>query len=224
MFFIVIFALHIYKCRVCFTGVQHQQVNTESLLLEAVKQVKVSDLEDEILELPEEDPSGNTQWEHTHTHPLFLPSMDPLINPSIPSSIHSPLYQYLLSISPLFHPPTHQSVHLSVYCSIHTSLSNFIHQSNIPSILSSIHQYIHQAVTSTISPLNSVLRRSVVQFLMERWLFELWEDFWSTVIADGSIETLNNSTKPSEASVWLFQPAVCTGLVWRLYISLTDFL
>ncbi|MCJ8729842.1 hypothetical protein PDJAM_G00110980 [Pangasius djambal] len=42
-------------------GVQHQQVNTESLLLEAVKQVKVSDLEDEILELPEEDPSGSTQ-------------------------------------------------------------------------------------------------------------------------------------------------------------------
>lgn len=46
---------------VCITGVHHQQVNTESLLLEAVKQVKVSDLEDEILELPEEDPSVNTQ-------------------------------------------------------------------------------------------------------------------------------------------------------------------
>ncbi|XP_062854156.1 neurobeachin-like protein 1 [Trichomycterus rosablanca] len=43
-------------------GVQQQQkVNTESLLLEAVKQVKVSDLEDEILELPEEEPSANTQ-------------------------------------------------------------------------------------------------------------------------------------------------------------------
>ncbi|KAJ3584809.1 hypothetical protein NHX12_015304, partial [Muraenolepis orangiensis] len=45
-------------------GVQPQQrVNTESLLLEAVKQVKVSDLEDDILELPEDDPvaAGNNQ-------------------------------------------------------------------------------------------------------------------------------------------------------------------
>uniref|UniRef100_A0A8B9RHI3 Neurobeachin-like protein 2 n=1 Tax=Astyanax mexicanus TaxID=7994 RepID=A0A8B9RHI3_ASTMX len=42
-------------------GVQQQQVNTESLLLEAVKQVKVSDLEEEILELPEEEQTGNTQ-------------------------------------------------------------------------------------------------------------------------------------------------------------------
>uniref|UniRef100_A0A8C2BAE7 Neurobeachin-like protein 2 n=1 Tax=Cyprinus carpio TaxID=7962 RepID=A0A8C2BAE7_CYPCA len=39
-------------------GVQHQQVNAESLLLEAVKQVKVSDLEDDILELLEEDPAS----------------------------------------------------------------------------------------------------------------------------------------------------------------------
>uniref|UniRef100_A0A673BD77 Neurobeachin-like protein 2 n=1 Tax=Sphaeramia orbicularis TaxID=375764 RepID=A0A673BD77_9TELE len=36
-------------------GVHQQRVNPESLLLEAVKQVKVSDLEDDILELPEED-------------------------------------------------------------------------------------------------------------------------------------------------------------------------
>uniref|UniRef100_A0A8C1S6U9 Neurobeachin-like 1 n=1 Tax=Cyprinus carpio TaxID=7962 RepID=A0A8C1S6U9_CYPCA len=44
-------------------GVQHQQVNTESLLLEAVKQVKVSDLEDDILELLEEDPASAGQKE-----------------------------------------------------------------------------------------------------------------------------------------------------------------
>lgn len=43
------------------TGVQHQQVNAESLLLEAVKQVKVSDLEDDILELLEEDPASANQ-------------------------------------------------------------------------------------------------------------------------------------------------------------------
>ncbi|XP_051986217.1 neurobeachin-like protein 1 isoform X2 [Xyrauchen texanus] len=42
-------------------GVQHQQVNTESLLLEAVKQVKVSDFEDDILELLEEDPTSANQ-------------------------------------------------------------------------------------------------------------------------------------------------------------------
>ncbi|KAL7890530.1 hypothetical protein AOLI_G00000060 [Acnodon oligacanthus] len=42
-------------------GVQHQQINAESLLLEAVKQVKVSDLEEEILDLPEEEQSGSTQ-------------------------------------------------------------------------------------------------------------------------------------------------------------------
>ncbi|CAL8289347.1 unnamed protein product [Lota lota] len=43
-------------------GVQQQRVNAESLLLEAVKQVKVSDLEDDILDLPEEDPAaGNSQ-------------------------------------------------------------------------------------------------------------------------------------------------------------------
>uniref|UniRef100_A0AAR2M342 Neurobeachin-like protein 2 n=1 Tax=Pygocentrus nattereri TaxID=42514 RepID=A0AAR2M342_PYGNA len=41
-------------------GVQHQQINAESLLLEAVKQVKVSDLEEEILDLPEEEQSGST--------------------------------------------------------------------------------------------------------------------------------------------------------------------
>jgi len=33
-------------------------VNAESLLLEAAKQVKVSDLEDDILELPEDDPAA----------------------------------------------------------------------------------------------------------------------------------------------------------------------
>ncbi|XP_028835507.1 neurobeachin-like protein 1 isoform X3 [Denticeps clupeoides] len=42
-------------------GVHQQRINTESLLLEAVKQVKVSDLEDDILELPEEDPAGTNQ-------------------------------------------------------------------------------------------------------------------------------------------------------------------
>ncbi|XP_075685908.1 neurobeachin-like protein 1 isoform X3 [Rhinoderma darwinii] len=36
-------------------GVQHAELSSESLLLEAVKQVKVSDLEDDGLELPEED-------------------------------------------------------------------------------------------------------------------------------------------------------------------------
>ncbi|KAG7467392.1 hypothetical protein MATL_G00152830 [Megalops atlanticus] len=39
-------------------GVQQQQVCAQSLLLEAVKQVKVSDLEDDMLELPEDDPGG----------------------------------------------------------------------------------------------------------------------------------------------------------------------
>ncbi|XP_067349898.1 neurobeachin-like protein 1 isoform X7 [Channa argus] len=39
-------------------GVHQQRVNPESLLLEAVKQVKVSDLEDDILELPEDDPAA----------------------------------------------------------------------------------------------------------------------------------------------------------------------
>ena len=56
-------------------GVQQQRVNAESLLLEAVKQVKVSDLEDDILDLPEEDPvaaaaaaaAGNSQ----QSVPLF---------------------------------------------------------------------------------------------------------------------------------------------------------
>lgn len=40
-----------------YSGVHQQNVNPESLLLEAVKQVKVSDLEDDILELPEDDPA-----------------------------------------------------------------------------------------------------------------------------------------------------------------------
>ncbi|XP_029923229.1 neurobeachin-like protein 1 isoform X1 [Myripristis murdjan] len=45
-------------------GVHQQRVNPESLLLEAVKQVKVSDLEDDILELPEDDPAAtNNQAE-----------------------------------------------------------------------------------------------------------------------------------------------------------------
>uniref|UniRef100_A0A8D3DCA9 Neurobeachin-like protein 2 n=1 Tax=Scophthalmus maximus TaxID=52904 RepID=A0A8D3DCA9_SCOMX len=45
-------------------GVHHQRVNPDSLLLEAVKQVKVSDLEDDILELPEDDPAAaNNQAE-----------------------------------------------------------------------------------------------------------------------------------------------------------------
>ncbi|KAJ8255639.1 hypothetical protein COCON_G00195030 [Conger conger] len=39
-------------------GVQQLQVCSQSLLLEAVKQVKVSDLEDDTLELPEDDPAG----------------------------------------------------------------------------------------------------------------------------------------------------------------------
>ncbi len=39
------------------SGVHQQRVNAESLLLEAVK-VKVSDLEDDILELPEDDPAA----------------------------------------------------------------------------------------------------------------------------------------------------------------------
>ncbi|KAG9335568.1 hypothetical protein JZ751_004472 [Albula glossodonta] len=39
-------------------GVQQQQVCAQSLLLEAVKQVKVSDLEEDMLELPEDDPGG----------------------------------------------------------------------------------------------------------------------------------------------------------------------
>ncbi|XP_020794739.2 neurobeachin-like protein 1 [Boleophthalmus pectinirostris] len=45
-------------------GVHQQRVNPDSILLEAVKQVKVSDLEDDILELPEEDPTtANNQAE-----------------------------------------------------------------------------------------------------------------------------------------------------------------
>ncbi|KAM8904058.1 neurobeachin-like protein 1 isoform 2-T3 [Spinachia spinachia] len=45
-------------------GVHQRRVNAESLLLEAAKQVKVSDLEDDILELPEDDPTAaNNQIE-----------------------------------------------------------------------------------------------------------------------------------------------------------------
>lgn len=40
------------------SGMQQQQTNAESLLLEAAKQVKVSDLEDDMLDMPEDDPSG----------------------------------------------------------------------------------------------------------------------------------------------------------------------
>ncbi|XP_035380132.1 neurobeachin-like protein 1 isoform X1 [Electrophorus electricus] len=40
-------------------GVQQQQVRAESLLLEAVKQVKVSDLEDDVLDLEEEPSAAN---------------------------------------------------------------------------------------------------------------------------------------------------------------------
>uniref|UniRef100_A0A3Q4H998 Neurobeachin-like 1 n=1 Tax=Neolamprologus brichardi TaxID=32507 RepID=A0A3Q4H998_NEOBR len=47
-----------------YSGVHQQRLNPESLLLEAVKQVKVSDLEDDILELPEDDPvAANNQVE-----------------------------------------------------------------------------------------------------------------------------------------------------------------
>uniref|UniRef100_A0A665U0G1 Neurobeachin-like protein 2 n=1 Tax=Echeneis naucrates TaxID=173247 RepID=A0A665U0G1_ECHNA len=42
-------------------GVHQQRVNPQCLLLEAVKQVKVSDLEDDILELPEDDPAAATE-------------------------------------------------------------------------------------------------------------------------------------------------------------------
>nr|XP_057907467.1 neurobeachin-like protein 1 isoform X2 [Doryrhamphus excisus] len=45
-------------------GVHQQLLNPESLLLEAVKQVKVTNLEDDVLELPEDDPAaGNNQTE-----------------------------------------------------------------------------------------------------------------------------------------------------------------
>ncbi|XP_034145638.1 neurobeachin-like protein 1 isoform X8 [Esox lucius] len=45
-------------------GIQQKRVTPESMLLEAVKQVKVSDLEDDILELPEDDPAAtNTTGE-----------------------------------------------------------------------------------------------------------------------------------------------------------------
>lgn len=41
-------------------GVHQTQPSSESLLLEVVKQVKVSDLEDDILELPEEDTAASS--------------------------------------------------------------------------------------------------------------------------------------------------------------------
>uniref|UniRef100_A0A4W6E515 Neurobeachin-like protein 2 n=1 Tax=Lates calcarifer TaxID=8187 RepID=A0A4W6E515_LATCA len=54
-------------------GVHQQRVNPESLLLEAVKQVKVSDLEDDILELPEDDPAAaNNQSEAGQKEKLVL--------------------------------------------------------------------------------------------------------------------------------------------------------
>lgn len=41
-------------------GVHQTQPSSESLLLEVVKQVKVSDLEDDVLELPEEDMTASS--------------------------------------------------------------------------------------------------------------------------------------------------------------------
>lgn len=41
-------------------GVHQIQPSSESLLLEVVKQVKVSDLEDDVLELPEEDTTASS--------------------------------------------------------------------------------------------------------------------------------------------------------------------
>lgn len=41
-------------------GVHQTQPSSESLLLEVVKQVKVSDLEDDVLELPEEDTAASS--------------------------------------------------------------------------------------------------------------------------------------------------------------------
>nr|XP_023698354.1 neurobeachin-like protein 1 isoform X3 [Paramormyrops kingsleyae] len=46
-------------------GMQQQQTNAESLLLEAAKQVKVSDLEDDMLDMPEDDPSGGNPMSET---------------------------------------------------------------------------------------------------------------------------------------------------------------
>lgn len=43
-----------------FQGVLQMPPSREALLLEAVKQVKVSDMEDDILELPDEDPTSST--------------------------------------------------------------------------------------------------------------------------------------------------------------------
>uniref|UniRef100_A0A8C2TXG9 Neurobeachin-like protein 2 n=1 Tax=Coturnix japonica TaxID=93934 RepID=A0A8C2TXG9_COTJA len=44
-------------------GVYQTQPSSESLLLEVVKQVKVSDLEDDVLELPEEDTAANSNMD-----------------------------------------------------------------------------------------------------------------------------------------------------------------
>ncbi|XP_060137891.1 neurobeachin-like protein 1 [Zootoca vivipara] len=44
-------------------GVQQAPPSSEALLLEAVKQVKVNDMEDDILELPDEDPAANTSMD-----------------------------------------------------------------------------------------------------------------------------------------------------------------
>lgn len=41
-------------------GVHQTQPSSDSLLLEVVKQVKVSDLEDDVLELPEEDTAASS--------------------------------------------------------------------------------------------------------------------------------------------------------------------
>lgn len=40
------------------TGIQHSQPSSDTLLLEVVKQVKVSDMEEDKLDLPEEDISA----------------------------------------------------------------------------------------------------------------------------------------------------------------------
>lgn len=63
------FLNHLPSSLLC-SGVHQQRVNPESLLLEAVKQVKVSDLEDDILELPEDDPAvANNQSVTKYNNP-----------------------------------------------------------------------------------------------------------------------------------------------------------
>lgn len=55
------------------SGVHHERESPESLLLEAVKQVKFSDLEDDILDLPEDDPAvSNTQLVSQYNIPRKL--------------------------------------------------------------------------------------------------------------------------------------------------------